>query len=114
MGLAQKTLNDWVLAVFKVYTLSICKRGKDYKSKSLPRTAIEFQEFPFSTPILLCSQEMPPPDVLILISPSSHAGKKSTLFTLMKLIDKFRLSVSCSVRSASLGAVMEYLHPKGK
>lgn len=113
MGLVQKTLNDWVLAVFKVYILSICKRGKDYKSKSLPRTAIEFQEFPFPTPIL-CSQEMPPPDVLILILPSSDAGKKPTLFTLMKLIDKFRLSVSCSVRSASLGAVMEYLHPKGK
>jgi len=110
-----KVFSNWVLALIKIPILNICKSRKDYKSKNLPSTATESQGFLFPIRILYWSQRILSPDVLILISPSCNGGKKPTLFTLMKSMDKFRLLVACSIRFGSLRAVTEYFYgsPKG-
>ena len=110
-----KVFSNWVLALIKIHILNICKSRKDYKSKNLPSTATESQGFLFPICILYWNQRIPSPDVLILISPSCNGGKKPTLFTLMKSIDKFRLLAACSIRFGSLRAVTEYFYgsPKG-
>ena len=88
-----KVFSNWVLALIKIHILNICRSRKDYKSKNLPSTATKSQGFLFPIHILYWSQRIPSPDVLILISPSCNGGKKPTLFTLMKSIDKF--TVGC-------------------